>query len=71
MKTLQVCHLGVIDIYDKPITGKKNQGGLCLEIVGANKRLVLFSQSNDLEMFHSGRLERLRPNEGERRTVEK
>ena len=54
-------------------TGKKlnqNQGALCLVIMGV-RGLVRLSQSSDLQMFHSGRLERLMLNEGERHPVEK
>ena len=41
---------------------EKYQGGLFLVIVGA-RRLVHLSQSSDLEIFHSGRLEGQKPNE--------
>ena len=49
---------------------KWNQGGLGLVIVGA-RQLVRLGQSNDLQKFLSGRLKRLRPNEGEHCPVEK
>ena len=61
-KILQVCHLGVVDNISKKCPQKKNRG-LCLVIMGT-RWLVRLSQSSDLEIFHSRRLERLRTTEG-------